>query len=257
MSARARGKGTRVSGRAKHAARFPAGRIGYAVGDIHGRADLLARMFEILEQEPRVGADPPIMIFLGDYVDRGPDNREVIDLLLCGRPEGFERRYLMGNHEAALLGFYSDPVANRAWLNHGGLDTLGDYGVAPLPSLGAGAGEIEAAGAAFRKLLPEAHLHFFNRLERYVTYGDYAFVHAGVDPTRKLEQQRDADLLWIRRRFLESRKSFPYTIVHGHTPAARPFRDARRIGLDTGAYFSGLLSVARFEGEEVRFIEVR
>ncbi len=239
---------------AKKSARFAPGRVGYAVGDIHGRADLLARLFDRLESEAR--ASQPIVIFLGDYIDRGPNSREVIELLLTRRPEGFERRYLMGNHEAAMLGFIADPFANRAWLNHGGLETLGDYGVSPLPSLGAGSTQIEAAGAGFRAVLPDNHLGFFNQLERYIVIGDYLFVHAGVDPQKRLEQQSDADLFWIRKKFLESDKKWPHVVVHGHTPSGKPHRDQRRIGIDTGAYFSGVLSVARFEDEAVDFIEI-
>ena len=238
----------------KKGASFAPGRVGYAIGDIHGRADLLARMFERLEAEPRTSEKPPIVIFLGDYIDRGPDSAEVIELLLYKRPEGFEHYYLKGNHEEALLSFIADPAAGRAWLGHGGLQTLGSYGVAPLPSAGASQKDIAKAAALFREKLPDSHLAFFNRLERYVTHGDYAFVHAGVDPARKLEAQTDQDLFWIRRKFLESDRQASHVIVHGHTPAKAPYRDKRRVGLDTGAYFSGVLTAARFEGEEVSFI---
>jgi serine/threonine protein phosphatase 1 len=243
-------------GRAKEAL-FPTGRVGYAVGDIHGRADLLARMLDRLETDPRSSAAPPVVVFLGDYIDRGPDSAEVIELLLTGRPEGFEKRFLKGNHEEALLNFYTDPVAAKAWLGHGGLQTLGAYGVQPLPSLGASSAEITRVGESFRAKLPDAHLRFFNRLERYVTLGDYAFVHAGIDPQRRLDAQADSDLLWIRRRFLESDRRATHVVVHGHTPADQPYRDRRRVGLDTGAYFTGVLTAARFEDDSVTFLEVR
>lgn len=237
---------------------FPPGRVGYAVGDIHGRADLLARMFDRLEADVRhAGEVSPIVVFLGDYVDRGTDSSEVIDLLLTGRPEGFERRFLKGNHEAAMLSFLDDPVANRAWLSHGGLETLASYNVRPLPSLGASAEEVAEAGASLRSHLPADHRSFFEALERYVVLGDYCFVHAGIDPARKLEAQSDADLFWIRGRFLEDQRRLPYTIVHGHTPVSGPYQDRRRIGLDTGAYFSGVLSAARFCDTTVDFLSVR
>lgn len=237
---------------------FTPGQVGYAVGDIHGRADLLARMFDRLEQDVRpVGEAPPVVVFLGDYVDRGPDSAEVIELLLTGRPEGFERRFLKGNHEAAMLAFLEDPIASRAWLSHGGLETLASYNVGPLPSLGATAAEVGEAGAAFRACLPASHRSFLEALERYVVLGDYCFVHAGIDPARKLEAQADTDLFWIRARFLEDHRRLPYTVVHGHTPAAAPYQDKRRIGLDTGAYFSGVLSAARFSGSAVEFLNVR
>lgn len=237
---------------------FSPGRVGYAVGDIHGRADLLARMFDRLERDVRPTGDAsPIVVFLGDYVDRGPDSAEVIDLLLTGRPEGFERRFLKGNHEAAMLSFLEDPVANRGWLSHGGLETLASYNVHPLPSLGASAEEVAEAGASLRSRLPDQHRSFLEALERFVVLGDYCFAHAGVDPARKLEAQLDADLFWIRGRFLEDRRRLPYKVVHGHTPVTAPYQDERRIGLDTGAYFSGALSAARFCDTAVDFLGVR
>ena len=239
-------------------ARFLEGRVGYAIGDVHGRADLLARMLEKLEQEFRaVDARAPLLVFLGDYVDRGPDSREVIDLLVSGRPEGFERRFLKGNHEAAMLAFLDDAVAGKAWLDHGGLETLASYGVRPLPTQGSGAVEIKRAGQALGERLPVEHRRFLENLERYIVLGDYCFVHAGVDPARKLEAQSDADLFWIRRRFLEDSRKLSFKVVHGHTPSGSVHNDARRLGLDTGAYFSGVLSAARFENDKVTFIQAR
>ena len=239
-------------------ARFAAGRVGYAIGDVHGRADLLARMLDRLEQEFRaVDAPAPILVFLGDFVDRGPDSRDVIDLLVTGRPEGFDRHFLKGNHEAAMLAFLDDPVAGKAWLNHGGLETLASYGVRPLPTQGCGPADLKRAGAALRERIPIEHRQLLEALERYIVFGDYCFVHAGVDPARKIEAQSDADLFWIRRRFLDDNRALPFKVVHGHTPVDAPHHDRRRIGLDTGAYFSGVLSAARFENDKVSFIQVR
>lgn len=231
---------------------FPDGRIGYAVGDIHGRADLLADMCARLEQEvmPEL-SEPPLVIFLGDYIDRGPDSRAVIDLLLEGRPRGFEKRYLMGNHEQQIVRFLTDPVGGRAWLTHGGLATLASYGVAR-PMTGAGVVE---AGAALRDALPDAHRVFFERLSPYCVIGSYLFVHAGIHPDRLLAEQTERDLLWIRDRFLNSTKAFSHVVVHGHTPAAA-YVDHRRIGLDTGAYMTGVLTAVRLEGDAQEFIQV-
>ena len=237
---------------------FPEGRLGFAVGDIHGRADLLARMFDALEREALSTKRPypPFVVFLGDYIDRGPDSAEVIDLMLTGRPEGFERRYLKGNHEAAMLSFLDDPVGHKAWLAHGGLETLASYDLYPLPSMGASNDQLLEARDRFKAKLPNTHLAFLQSLERYVVLGDYAFVHAGVDVKHSLEQQTDANLFWIRERFLNETKPFSYRVVHGHTPTTAPFIDRRRIGVDTGAYFSNILSAARFEGDQVRFVAV-
>ena len=246
-------------GKAQAPRQFPEGRLGFAVGDIHGRADLLARMFERLEQDAESNRyfTPPIVVFLGDYIDRGPDSAEVIELLLTGRPEGFERRFLRGNHEAALLGFLNEPLANKGWLNHGGLETLAAYGVHPLPSASSSDEACVAASASLAEKMPGDHRGFFDALERFVLLGDYLFAHAGIDPRRALHEQSDQDLMWIRARFLLDKTPLPYCVVHGHTPETATYRDGRRIGLDTGAYFTGRLSAARFEAEAVSFLEVR
>lgn len=251
-------------GRQKDAApaRFPDGRVGYAVGDIHGRADLLSRMLDCLEADwaralRPVDAPAPIVVFLGDYIDRGPASADVIALLESGRPAGFERRFLKGNHEAAMLAFMADGAANRAWLSHGGLETMASYDVRPLPSLGSSVEDLTKASAALALRLPPAHRRFLEQLERYVVLGDYCFVHAGVDPARRLDAQADADLFWIRQRFLGDARRLEHVVVHGHTPATTPHRDHRRIGLDTGAYFTGVLSAVRLEGDAVSFLAVR
>jgi serine/threonine protein phosphatase 1 len=238
------------------AARFPDGRVGYAVGDIHGRADLLAQMMAALEARAARDAGPagpPVVIFLGDYVDRGPASAGVIDLLLSGRPTGFERRYLKGNHEETMLAFMDDPMSNRAWMMQGGVETLLSYGVTPPNPVGANEAEWLDSGEALRVAVPQAHLDFLNGLERFVAFGDYAFVHAGIDPARTLEDQTDEDLYWARDRFIASKRRFSHRVVHGHTPVDRPYSDERRIAVDTGAYASGILTAARFEGAEVTF----
>jgi serine/threonine protein phosphatase 1 len=195
-------------------------------------------------------------VFLGDYVDRGPDSAAVIDLLVAGRPRGFARRFLRGNHEQAMLGFMEAPPENRAWVKHGGAETLVSYGVQPPSPVGALDEDLVAAAARLKAVLPPAHLDFLNNLERYVELGGYAFVHAGIDPARPLNEQTDRDLFWIRDPFLTGKRGFSHRIVHGHTPEERPFADLRRVGVDTGAYASGVLSAARFEGEAVSFLSV-
>ena len=236
---------------------FPEGRVGYAVGDIHGRDDLLELMLDRLEAEhPNPDPEnPPVALFLGDYIDRGSDSKRVIDLLLEGRPRGFERRFLCGNHEAMLLAFLRDPAAERHWLSTGGMDTLLSYGLQPSPAV-ASAATIEELGAKFRESLPAAHLTFFVGLERYIVMGGYVFVHAGVNPEKEIERQSDAELYWIRKKFLEARRPFPYVVVHGHTPERTPHRDSRRIGIDTGAYLSGNLTAVKLHGANAEFISV-
>lgn len=240
-------------------ARFIEGRVGYAVGDIHGRADLLRAMLDMLEEraesDVREGGEPYV-IFLGDYVDRGPHSAAVLDLLLQRRPRGFTRHYLKGNHEASMLAFLEQPLANKGWVSHGGSETLMSYGVHPPVSFGADDQMWIDVGEKFRAKVPHEHVAFLHLLERYVVLGDYAFVHAGVDVSRPIDQQTDSDLMWIRAKFLTARRRHQYRIVHGHTPAERPFADQRRIGVDTGAYASGTLSAVRLEGEAVDFLSV-
>ncbi len=241
------------------AAKFPDGRVGYAVGDIHGRADLLSALLRKLEDsaegDKREGGEP-IVVFLGDYVDRGPNSSAAIDLLLQQRPRGFERRYLKGNHEQMMLDFIATPLANRAWLLQGGAETLSSYGVTPPSPLNASDDDWTAAAAQLKAAIPPAHTAFIDALERYVALGDYAFVHAGIDASRTLEKQTDDDLFWAREAFIASKRRFSHRVVHGHTPVDRPYADHRRVAVDTGAYASGVLTAARFEGEDVSFVSV-
>lgn len=238
-------------------ATFVSGRVGYAIGDVHGRLDLLVELLTVLESrvasEVRDGVQP-VVVFLGDYVDRGPNSAGVIDLLLKGAPLGYERRFLKGNHEQSMLGFMEAPLENRAWVLQGGAETLRSYGVMPPPPVGAREEDWIRVAQELKANVPLAHLEFLNSLERYLVFGDFAFVHAGVDHARTLEEQTDADLYWSRQRFLASKKRFSHVVVHGHTPADRPYMDDRRIGVDTGAYASGMLSAARFEGTDVTFL---
>jgi len=240
-------------------ARFLDGRVGYAVGDIHGRADLLADMILLLEQrsldDTRL-AGPPIVIFLGDYVDRGPDSAGVLSQLVAGGPRFCECRFLRGNHEQSLVAFLDDPKANLGWMLQGGAETLISYGVQP-PPFTAPEAAWRAAAAELRNRMPVAHLAFLSRLERYVELGDYAFVHAGVDASRPLPDQPDEALYWSREAFIASKKSFSHRVVHGHTPVDEPYADARRIAVDTGAFASGVLTAVRLEGEGASFVAVR
>jgi serine/threonine protein phosphatase 1 len=230
----------------------------FAVGDIHGRDDLAALMLERIEEEGRVLIDAgrqPIAVFLGDYIDRGPQSRAVLDRLAHWAPPGVQRHFLRGNHEQSLMSFLDAPSAHRSWLSHGGAETMLSYDVRP-PSLGADAQRLQFAADALRAAMGPAHLDFLHRLRDHLILGDYLFVHAGVDPRKGLSRQSPRDLLWIRARFLHQTALYDYCVVHGHTPAPAPYLDGRRIGVDTGAYATGKLSAARLEGVGVRFIKV-
>jgi serine/threonine protein phosphatase 1 len=236
-------------------AQVPQGRRVYAVGDIHGRADLLIRLLDDIRADIARGEyeGRPILIFLGDYVDRGFQSKEVIDVLLGTMLSPFETYFLKGNHESALLQFLADPSIGPRWAEYGGAETLVSYGVRP-PRTRTSMEEWEKASEELQDALPEEHLHFLKNLDLSVRVGDYVFVHAGVRPGVPLDQQSEQDLLWIREEFLSDRRLFEAVIVHGHTPVTKPHHDGRRIGIDTGAYLSGTLTAARFEHDRVEFI---
>lgn len=236
-------------------ASVPDGRRVYAIGDIHGRADLLVRLLEDLRRDAAQGdfQGRPILVFLGDYIDRGFQSRDVIDVLLSDQLSPFETYFLKGNHEAAMLQFLSDPSIGPRWAEFGGAETLVSYGIQP-PRTRTSLDDWARASDELQQVLPAEHLHFLRNLDISVRIGDYVFVHAGVRPGVPLDQQSEYDMLWIRDEFLSDRKPLGAVIVHGHTPTSAPHKDSRRVGLDTGAYLSGRLTAARFEHETVEFI---
>lgn len=231
------------------------GRLVYAVGDIHGHVRQLDMLLGHIADDAAVSrpAERPLLIFIGDYVDRGPDSRGVVDRILALEADGrFEVACLMGNHEDALMRFLVDPGYAPSWIGDWGQATLRAYGVEP-PLLPSDA-TCEAAQARFREAFPAEHRAFLGRLQVAVTVGDYLFVHAGVRPGVALEAQAERDLIWIRYEFLESDTDFGKVVVHGHTPADAPELKANRINIDTGVYFSGVLTAIRLEGERRRFL---
>ena len=232
--------------------RVPAGVRIYAVGDIHGRADLLdallKRIDADLEQNPiSVG----IEVYLGDYIDRGPASQEVIDRLVT-RNRTFRAVFLKGNHEEYLTRFTINPPVLDEWQQFGGLETLRSYGIVPPIKVGADAHAQLAA--AFRQALPASHRKFFDNLRLSFTCGDFFFVHAGVRPGIPLTKQREEDLLWIRQDFLLCEEEFSKIIVHGHTPMLEPDIRPNRINIDTGAYATGRLTCLKLEDDRIDFI---
>jgi serine/threonine protein phosphatase 1 len=236
-------------------AKAPEGRRVYAVGDIHGRADLLRQLLDSIQKDALGGSyvGKPVLIFLGDYVDRGMQSKQVIDVLLSKAMSPFETHFLKGNHESAMLDFLSDPGVGPRWAEYGGAETLASYGVRP-PRSRTSVDEWAAASEELKRVLPPDHLNFLRNLQLSLLLGDYLFVHAGVRPGVEIDHQSERDMLWIRDDFLNDARPLDVVVVHGHTPAPRPYRDHRRIGLDTGAYLSGKLTAARFEHESVDFL---
>jgi serine/threonine protein phosphatase 1 len=230
----------------------PPGRRVYAVGDIHGRADLLETLLGSIGADAAAGGfeEKPIIVFIGDYVDRGLQSRAVIDRLLGVSEEGYDAIFLKGNHEAAMLTFLDRPESGPGWFAIGGAETLFSYGV-PAPKIGAPTADLRFASRALRAAMPAAHLRFLARLRLHVRLGDYLFVHAGLRPGEPLERQQEADLLEIRAPFLKSRKRWPFVVVHGHTPIDAVTNAGGRIALDTGAYATGKLSAVRLQGADM------
>jgi serine/threonine protein phosphatase 1 len=234
---------------------LPEGQLLYAVGDIHGRLDLLQRLLEMIRRDAEASrAARRILIFLGDYVDRGPDSRGVVERLIGDVPQGFDVHFLKGNHEAILLDFIAEPWRLDHWLQNGGEETMRSYGV-DTQSLALLGSPPSAWRDAFSEALPETHLRFFRNLQLSVTFGDYLFVHAGVRPGVPLGEQSAADLVWIRAPFLDHAEPFGKVVVHGHTPGEEPVTRSNRVGIDTGAVFTGRLTALRLEDGSRRFLQ--
>ncbi len=232
---------------------LPNGLRVYAVGDIHGRFDLLQALAAMIERDlKKAPAARAIEIYLGDYVDRGPDTRGVVDWLIETPPIGEKRICLMGNHEDLLLQVLDDPSATLNWLFNGGGETILSYlGSGQQPDFSSA----ESMRAAFLDVLPEKHRAFFSSLPRTAEFGGYLFVHAGVRPGRPLADQDPEDLIWIREPFLDSDEDFGKIVVHGHTPVAAPDVRANRINIDTGAVFRGNLTCLVLEDGARRFLQ--
>ena len=232
----------------------PPGTRVYAIGDIHGRADLLKEINQLIHEDAYERQAPRnVVVYLGDYIDRGPDSRGVIDRFLDAPLPGFEIVHLVGNHEDSLLRFLDDLQIGPSWLDYGGDKTLHSYGVAP-PDPNS-TRDLLRAQAELHRALPQRHLEFYRSLQLSCVEGDYFFVHAGVRPGVALAQQSPDDLIWIRSEFLHSGAEFGKIIVHGHSITALPEVRRNRIGIDTGAYHSGKLTALVLEGEEFAFLQ--
>ena len=226
----------------------------YAIGDIHGQLALLELLHEmILDDASRAPEARKVIVYLGDYVDRGPDSAGVIEQILSEPLRDFEVVCLKGNHEDLLLRFLTDVSVASVWLTNGGADTLESYGVTapsfvPVPS------ELATLQERFATQLPASHLAFLEGLSYAHTEGNYVFVHAGMVPGVPLAQQSPADLMWIRDEFLYSSEDYGYVVVHGHTPSDDPEVHRNRINVDTGAFYTGRLTALVLHGEAVAFL---
>jgi len=244
---------------------IPTGRRIYAIGDVHGcLSHLKALLHNITEDDASrtlsestfaENEAPPLkekrLIFLGDYVDRGPDSKGVIEELVTLQKRSPGNVFLKGNHEAALLDFIANPQRHGEWLHWGGAETLESYGLTHVWSR-----EETDLAAEFSRKIPTTHRAFLESLELMHIEGDYVFVHAGLKPGVALEEQDASDLMWIRSEFHQtpSEKRPERTVVHGHHPVKKPDDEGWRINVDTGAYSTGKLTAVVLEGASRRFL---
>lgn len=237
--------------------RTPPDTVIYAIGDIHGRYDLLAAITErIAADAAQRSARRRILVCLGDYVSRGIDSRRVVEMLLEPPPEGFERVTLKGNHEDLLLRYLAGELdAGRHWFDYDGQDTLADYGVDIPDRQARDDANLALLRQRFEAALPQAHLEFFRSLRINYRAGGYYFVHGGVRPGVPLDRQSPHDCMWIRATFLNSEADHGAVVVHGHSIREQPELRPNRIGIDTGAYRSGVLTGLVLEGSTRVFLQ--
>lgn len=233
---------------------IPQGERVYAIGDVHGRLDLLDALLDQIHDDAATHSGiTPQIILLGDLIDRGPDSAGVVERLCCLVEEGAPIRLLKGNHEEVFLrALHGDAKALKFLCRIGGRETLLSYGIS----------ERDYNELSYEDLLPLAaervgprHLAFLDSFEDMIIIGDYAFVHAGVRPGVALAEQVPADLRWIRGEFLDHSGALEKVVVHGHTVCVDPEFRGHRIGIDTGAYASGRLTALVLEGETMRRLE--
>ena len=235
---------------------LPPGYRLYAVGDVHGRDDLLAELLAQIEADSAErGRAKLVVVFLGDLIDRGPSSREVVERLRTYSPARVRPVFLAGNHEEVLLKILDGEARLIAdWLRFGGAECLASYGVdaAALRRLPSG-----QALETVRKAVPAPHAEFLRGFDDTFRAGDYLFVHAGIRPGIPLEQQARSDLRWIREPFLKDGSEHGFTVIHGHTISEQVEERANRIGIDTGAYRSGVLTALGLEGQERWYLQAR
>jgi serine/threonine protein phosphatase 1 len=239
----------RPSPQAAPSSSVPDGERIYAIGDIHGRHDLLTELLaKIAADDKDRGPAATRIIFLGDLVDRGPESAQVVDTLLRLKRDHPNTHFLLGNHEEVFLeALKGDEQALKFFIRIGGRETILSYGISPSRYTTLSYSELQDE---LGDLVPAEHIEFLSGFEDMVIVGDYAFVHAGIRPGKALPEQKAKDLRWIREEFLNFNGSFEKIIVHGHTITERAELLPHRIGLDTGAYASGRLSGMGFEGNQ-------
>jgi serine/threonine protein phosphatase 1 len=216
----------------------------YAIGDVHGCIGLLRSAYDHILQDMPAMPGRKLVVFLGDYVDRGPDSKAVLEFLCQPSLGDIDHICLCGNHDAEFLRFLHNPKANLSWLGFGGMETLRSYGIDAKHILKSGGGP-DALDRTVRQAIPADHVHLLACLPTMLEVGNLVFVHAGVRPGIPLAEQTDQDLMWIRDPFLHDGPKLPLLVVHGHTVSPQPVFGTRRVGIDTGAFATGRLTVLK------------
>lgn len=226
----------------------------YCVGDIHGRDDLLINIHGQIAEDLQSYQDDITIVYVGDYIDRGMNSRQVLDRLVTKHFLSEYSVFLRGNHEQVLLNFLEDDRVGPTWLTFGGHATLTSYGVAlaKIPTKRQDYIEIQQG---LRENLPDAHLQFLRETLFCYQAGTYFFAHAGINPKYSIDRQNTDDLMWVREKFTSSKNNFDKIIVHGHSITDQAEFKTNRIGIDTGAYASGVLTCLVLEGKEQRLLQ--
>ncbi len=242
--------------RKRHYPSGPEGYRAYVVGDVHGRLDLLEALLRKIEAD--IAARPKsevVLVFVGDLIDRGPSSAGVVERLRGYQKDGVRTVFLLGNHEEVLLRILaSEAELIPGWLRFGGAECLRSYGVDPARLKGLDDAE---ALALIQGAIPPEHAEFLRTFGDTFRFGDYLFVHAGVRPGVELAAQRQKDLRWIREPFLLDRSDHGFVVVHGHTISSEVEELPNRIGIDTGAYATGILTALMIDGGKRQFIDTR
>ena len=234
----------------------PRGWRAYAVGDVHGRLDLLDQLLDKIHEDlNRRPAKKVLLVFVGDLIDRGPGSAQVVERLRTYSHPNVQTAFILGNHEEVLLRILAgDAELITKWRWFGGTECLSSYGV---DTVKLAKMKVEDALEVIRAAIPREHIEFLETFDDSCRFGDYLFVHAGIRPGVEIDQQRQSDLRWIREAFLFDETDHGFIVVHGHT--IRPEVEIRgnRIGIDTGAYQSGVLTALAIEGSESWFLDTR
>ena len=229
----------------------------YAIGDIHGRLDLLNMMEAAIAEDIRsTGPAQALICYLGDYIDRGPHSAGIIERFCGPFEDDVVRIFLKGNHEERMLDFLVEPAqSGPGWMQVGGRNTLESYGVA----VPADVDDLDwtALRDALSDMLPDGHRSFLSSLRLGWVWRNYLFVHAGIRPDTPLDRQSPRDLMWIREPFLSSTQDWSFKVVHGHVIVEEPVLRSNRFGIDTGAYQSGKLTCLTLDNSGARILQVK